>query len=78
MADVPHVPPPSAPHHVRTIQAAILREGAGSCGADDLVFAINSALATIYAEGFTAGRVQALDAYYSAQAFTEDRKALSR
>lgn len=73
MPEAPHVAPPTAAHHVRTLQSAILKESAGSGGADDLVFAINAVIATVYAEGFSAGRVHQTDAHYSAVAFAKDR-----
>lgn len=74
MPDVPHVPPPTASHHSRTIRAAILKDAAASDGADDLVYAIDAVIAAVYAEGFSAGRVHALDAHYAAKQFAEDRK----
>lgn len=72
MPDVPHVPPPTASHHGRTIRTAILKNAAGSGGAEDLVFAIDAVIATVYAEGFSAGRVQAMDAHYAAKQFAEN------
>jgi hypothetical protein len=74
MPEVPHVPPATIAHHERTILSAILKNAAGSSGADDLVFAISSVIATVYAEGFTAGRVRGADMHYAAQYFAEDRK----
>jgi hypothetical protein len=78
MPDVPHVPPATISHHERTILSAILKSEAGSSGADDLIFTISTVIASVYAEGFTAGRVRGTDMHYAAQHFAEDRKKQAR